>query len=61
MQEFLVEIDQSTTTTYAVQASTEAEAIDRYAEYGRPIHSESVRSEPRVVRDQSPIELGDNS
>ncbi|AKJ72405.1 hypothetical protein AU099_gp62 [Gordonia phage GTE8] len=61
MQEFLVEIDQSTTTTYAVQAETEAEAVDRYAEYGRPVHSESVCSEPRVVRDQTPASHGDNS
>ncbi|WGH20857.1 hypothetical protein QLT00_gp74 [Gordonia phage Commandaria] len=53
MQEFLVEVDQSTTTTFAVQAESEAQALDRFREFGVPQHSESHVSEPRIVRSEA--------
>ncbi|AXH49808.1 hypothetical protein KNU02_gp83 [Gordonia phage Pleakley] len=52
MADYLVEVTQTTTTTYAVPADKVAdgdEAIQRYAELGVPIHSESNRTDPTIV------------
>ena len=52
MQSYLIEIHQTTTTTYAVPFDKVAdgdEAVQRYAELGVPIHSETSVSEPTVA------------
>lgn len=52
MQSYLIEVTQTTTTTYAVpfhQVTDGDEAVQRYAELGVPIHSESNISEPTVA------------
>lgn len=51
-QNYLIEVSQTTTNTYAVPAdkvSDGDEAIQRYAELGVPIHSETAVSEPFVA------------
>lgn len=52
MQSYLIEVTQTTTTTYAVpydKVTDGYEAVQRYAELGVPIHSESHTTEPDVA------------
>ncbi|AXQ61393.1 hypothetical protein SEA_MARIETTA_74 [Gordonia phage Marietta] len=49
MQEYIVEVEQITTTTFSIMATDENEAIERHADIGVAIHSESHTSTPRVV------------
>lgn len=52
MQSYLIEVTQTTTTTYAVpfnKVTDGDEAVQRYAELGVPIHSESHTTEPTVA------------
>ena len=49
MPNYLVEQTQTTTTTYRVEAATEAEALERVFDRGVPIHSEAATSKPWIA------------
>ncbi|AET09810.1 hypothetical protein [Gordonia phage GTE5] len=49
MKTYLIEVQETKTTTFSVRAESEQEAKNRYPEVGVPIHSEHERSEPAFV------------